>query len=109
MITAGENDPHDDYSIWLVFRSFKKSNDRYIQAHHFETLIYTIAKSVGREQIRYLIDKIDWDHDGQLDFNEFRQFIIRGYARELLMTDITRETVYSVDRSGTPTMTHQFG
>jgi Ca2+-binding EF-hand superfamily protein len=108
VITAGKNDHHDDYSIWLTFRSFNKSHDRYIQAYELETLIHIIAKSVSREQIRYFIDKVDWNHDGQLDFNEFRQFIIRGYARELLMMDITKETVYSINRLDTPTMTHQF-
>ncbi|CAF1650406.1 unnamed protein product, partial [Adineta ricciae] len=108
VITAGEDDHHDDYSIWLAFRSFKKSRDRYIEASELENLIHIIGQSVDREQIRVLIDKIDWDHNGLLDYNEFRQFIIRGYARELLMMDITRETVYSVDRVETPTMTHRF-
>ena len=108
VITAGEDDHHDDYSIWLAFRSFKKSHDRYIEATELENFIHIIGQSVDREQMRGLIDKIDWDHNGLLDYNEFRQFIIRGYARELLMMDITRETVYSVDRVETPTMTHRF-
>ncbi|UJR22619.1 hypothetical protein I4U23_025660 [Adineta vaga] len=108
VITAGEDDHHDDYSIWLAFRSFKKSRDRYIQTSELENLIHIIGKTADREQIRGLIDKIDWDHNGLLDYNEFRQFIIRGYARELLMMDITRETVYSVDKINTPTMIHQF-
>jgi hypothetical protein len=65
--------------------------------------MHIIGKSVSRERIRYLIDKVDWDHNGQLDYNEFRQFIIRGYARELLMMDITREIIYSNDNMEIPT------
>jgi hypothetical protein len=57
--------------------------------------MHIIGKSVSREEIRNLINKVDWDHNGKLDYNEFRQFIIRGYARELLMMDITREIIYS--------------
>ena len=61
-----------------------------------------IGKSVSRDRIRFLIDRVDWDQNGQLDYHEFRQFIIRGYARELLMMDITREIVYSADRLEIP-------
>jgi Ca2+-binding EF-hand superfamily protein len=95
VITGGENDDHDDYSILLAFRSFDKNNDQFIQADELEILMHIIGKSVSREEIRNLINKVDWDHNGKLDYNEFRQFIIRGYARELLMMDITREIIYS--------------
>jgi len=95
VITGSENDNHDDYSIWLAFRSFDKNNDQFIQADELEILMHIIGKSVSREEIRNLINKVDWDHNGKLDYNEFRQFIIRGYARELLMMDITREIIYS--------------
>jgi Ca2+-binding EF-hand superfamily protein len=104
VITGGENDHHDDYSIWLAFCSFDKNHDQYIQANELEILIHIIGKSVSREQIRYLINKVDWDHNGQLDYNEFRQFIIRGYARELLMMDITKEIIYSNDKMEVHTM-----
>jgi Ca2+-binding EF-hand superfamily protein len=79
----------------LAFRSFDKNNDQFIQADELEILMHIIGKSVSREEIRNLINKVDWDHNGKLDYNEFRQFIIRGYARELLMMDITREIIYS--------------
>jgi len=102
VVTGGEN----DYSIWLAFRSFDKNNDQYIQVNELERLMHIIGKSVNREQIRDLIDKVDWDHNGQLDYNEFREFIIRGYARELLMMDITREAVYSIDTKEIPTKTN---
>jgi hypothetical protein len=61
-----------------------------------------IGKSVSRERIRYFIDQVDWDYNGKLDYNEFREFIVRGYARELLMMDITREIVYSHDQMKIP-------
>ena len=61
-----------------------------------------IGKSVSRECIRYFIDKVDWDYNGKLDYNEFREFIVRGYARELLMMDITREIVYSNEQIKIP-------
>lgn len=88
-------DRHDDYSIWLAFHSFDKNGDNYIQADELETLMRIIGKSINPERIRYYINKADWDYNGKLDFNEFREFIVRGYARELLMMDITREIVYS--------------
>jgi Ca2+-binding EF-hand superfamily protein len=94
VITGGEN----DYSIWLTFRAFDKNNDQYIQVDELEILMHIIGKSVSREQIRNLINQVDWDHNGQLDYYEFRQFIIRGYARELLMMDITKEINYSNDK-----------
>ncbi|CAF1149250.1 unnamed protein product [Rotaria sordida] len=97
VITANENEHHNDYSIWLAFRSFDKNNDQYIQAEELESLIHIIGKSVSREQIRNFINKVDWDHNGQLDYNEFYQFIIRGYARELLMMNITKDIVYTND------------
>ncbi|CAF1304303.1 unnamed protein product [Adineta steineri] len=102
VITGGESDQHDDYSIWLAFRSFDKNGDHYIQADEVEALIRIIGKSVTRERIRYFIDKVDWDYNGKLDYNEFREFIVRGYARELLMMDITREIVYSHDQMKIP-------
>ncbi len=102
VITGGKTDQHDDYSIWLAFRSFDKNNDQFIQADELEILMHIIGKSVSREQIRYLINKVDWDHNGKLDYNEFRQFIIRGYARELLMMDITREIIYSNNTMNIP-------
>jgi hypothetical protein len=61
-----------------------------------------IGKSISRERIRYFINKVDWDYNGKLDYNEFREFIVRGYARELLMMDITREIVYSHDQMQIP-------
>ena len=64
--------------------------------------MHIIGKSISRERIRDLIKKVDWDQNGQLDYNEFRQFIIRGYARELLMMDITKEIIYSKDRLEVP-------
>lgn len=105
VITGGADDQHDDYAIWLAFRAFDKNNDRYIQADELEILMRIIGKSVSRERIRDLIDRADWDKNGQLDFNEFRQFIIRGYARELLMMDITREIVYSKEKLEIPSTT----
>ncbi|CAF1309842.1 unnamed protein product [Adineta steineri] len=102
VITGGEN----DHSIWLAFCSFNRNNDQYIQANELELLMHIIGKSVNREQIRYFIDKVDWDHNGQLDYNEFREFIKRGYARELLMMDITREIVYSTDKMDIPIKTN---
>lgn len=65
-------------------------------------MIKCIGKSVSRERIRYFINKVDWDHNGQLDYNEFYQFIRRGYARELLMMNITKEIVYSNDNMPIP-------
>ncbi len=106
VITGGEDDHHDDYAIWLAFRSFDKNHDQYIQADELENLMHIIGKSVNRERIRNLINKVDSDHNGQLDFNEFRQFIVRGYARELLMMDITQETIYSNDHMEIPTKTN---
>lgn len=102
VITGGESDQHDDYSIWLAFRSFDKNGDHYIQADELENLMFIIGKSVSRERIRYFINKADWDQNGQLDYNEFREFIVRGYARELLMLDITKEIVYSHDQMQVP-------
>ncbi len=67
--------------------------------------MHIIGKSVSREQIRHFINKVDWDHNGQLDYHEFRQFIIRGYARKLLMMDITRDIIYSNDKIDIPTET----
>ena len=103
-ITGGETDQHDDYSIWLAFRSFDKNGDHYIQADELETLMRIIGKSVSRERIRYFIDQVDWDMNGKLDYNEFREFIVRGYARQLLMMDITKEIVYSSDQMQIPAM-----
>jgi Ca2+-binding EF-hand superfamily protein len=102
VITGGETDQHDDFSIWLAFRSFDKNGDHYIQADELETLMRIIGKSVSRERIRCFIDKVDWDYNGKLDYNEFREFIVCGYARELLMMDITREIVYSHDQLEIP-------
>lgn len=102
VITGGESDQHDDYSIWLAFRSFDKNGDHYIQTDELETLMRIIGKSVSRERIRSFIDKVDWDYNGKLDYNEFREFIVRGYARELLMMDITREIIYSHDQMKLP-------
>ena len=56
-----------------------------------------IGKSENRERIRYFIDQVDWDRNGKLDYQEFREFIVRGYARKLLMMDITKDIVYSTD------------
>jgi Ca2+-binding EF-hand superfamily protein len=106
VITGSENDHHDDYSIWLAFRYFDKNNDQYIQADELEILMHIIGKSISRERIRDLINKVDWDHNGKLDYNEFRQFIIRGYARELLMMDITKEIIYSNDKMEIPIKTN---
>ena len=61
-----------------------------------------IGKSVNLQRIRDLIKKVDWDCNGKLDYNEFREFIVRGYARELLMMDITKEIVYSHDQMQIP-------
>jgi hypothetical protein len=61
-----------------------------------------IGKSINRERIRYFIDKVDWDCNGKLDYNEFREFIVRGYARELLTMDITKEIIYSHDQMEIP-------
>ncbi|UJR26455.1 hypothetical protein I4U23_007785 [Adineta vaga] len=102
VITGGESAQHDDYSIWLAFRSFDKNGDHYIQTDELETLMLIIGKSVSRERIRSYIDKVDWDYNGKLDYNEFREFIVRGYARELLMMDITKEIVYSHDQMKIP-------
>jgi len=88
--------------MWLAFRSFDKNHDDYIQADELENLMFIIGKSVSRERIRYFIDKADWDRNGQLDYNEFREFIVRGYARELLMLDITKEIIYSHDQMQIP-------
>lgn len=102
MITGGASDQHDDYSIWLAFRAFDKNADQFIQADELETLMRVIGRSGCRERIRQFIDKADWDHNGKLDYHEFREFIVRGYARELLMMDITREIVYSHDQLKIP-------
>lgn len=40
--------------------------------------------------------------NGKLDYNEFREFIVRGYARQLLMMDITKEIVYSPEQFQIP-------
>ena len=88
--------------MWLAFRSFDKNHDDYVQADELENLMFIIGKSVSREHIRYFIDKADWDRNGQLDYNEFREFIVRGYARELLMLDITKEIIYSHDQMQIP-------
>lgn len=53
------------------------------------------TSTVSRERIRYYIEKVDVDRNGQLDYKEFYEFIVRGYARELLMMNISREIIYS--------------
>ena len=98
VLTIHENDQYDDNAIRLAFRSFDQNHDEYIQANELENFIKIIGKSVDRNEIKYLISKVDWDHNNQLDYHEFRQFIIRGYARQLLMMDITRDLVYSNDQ-----------
>jgi Ca2+-binding EF-hand superfamily protein len=103
VITGGETDRHDDYSIWLAFRSFDKNGDRFIQADELEALMRIIGKSVSQQRIRYYIDQIDWQRNGRLDYEQFREFIVRGYARELLMMDITRDIIYSDDQLQMPT------
>lgn len=105
VITGGEDDQHDDYAIWLAFRSFDRNDDGYIQANELEMLMQIIGKSVNPERIRTLIQRVDWDDNNQLDFKEFRQFIIRGYARDLLMMDITRDIIYSNQRLEFPLKT----
>lgn len=102
MITGDEDDQHDDYAIWLAFRSFDHNDDGYIQANELERLMQIIGKSVSPERIRTFIQRVDWDDNGKLDFKEFRQFIIRGYARDLLMMDITRDIIYSNQRLELP-------
>lgn len=61
-----------------------------------------LGQSISRERIRTLINQVDWDSNGKLDYNEFREFIVRGYARQLLMMDITKEIVYSSDQMQIP-------
>lgn len=108
VITGGAMDQHDDYSIWLAFRAFDKNGDQYIQADELESLMRIIGKSVSRERIRYLIDQVDRDRTGQLDYRQFREFIVCGYARELLMMDITREIVYSHEELKFPENTPRY-
>lgn len=102
VLTGSATDQHDDYAIGLAFRAFDRNHDDYIQANELEYLIHTIGKSVDRSEIQTLIAKVDWDHNDQLDYHEFRQFIIRGYARDLLMMDITEEIIYSHDQMTIP-------
>ena len=108
VITGGAMDQHDDYSIWLAFRAFDKNGDQRIQADELESLMQIIGKSISRERIRYLIDQVDADRTGQLDYHQFRTFIVRGYARELLMMDITREIIYSHDELKIPEKTFRY-
>ncbi|CAF1323913.1 unnamed protein product, partial [Didymodactylos carnosus] len=88
---------HNDYSIYLAFRAFDRNGDQFIEAEELESLMRIIGKSVSREKIKEYVGKVDWDNNQMLDYNEFRDFIVKGYARELLMMDISREIIYSHD------------
>jgi hypothetical protein len=61
-------------------------------------LMTSLGRSVSRQRLRFVLDRIEHDVHKRWNFEQFRQFIRQGYARELLMMDITRDIVYSNDQ-----------
>lgn len=93
-LTGSENDHHDDYSIWLAFHALDLNGDELISIDEFEAFISILGKCSDRSRIRFFVNRLDDDRRGYFDFHQFRQFVVRGYARELLMENITREILF---------------
>ena len=93
VLMGEDNETCDEYAIWLAFQSIDRNRDDFVEIEEFEMFMMILGQSIDRERLRFFIDRVDADRNGRLDYHGFRQFVSRGYARELLRMDIAREIV----------------
>eukprot|EP00468_Gymnochlora_sp_CCMP2014_P008225 CAMPEP_0167762388 /NCGR_PEP_ID=MMETSP0110_2-20121227/12739_1 /TAXON_ID=629695 /ORGANISM="Gymnochlora sp., Strain CCMP2014" /LENGTH=157 /DNA_ID=CAMNT_0007649255 /DNA_START=21 /DNA_END=494 /DNA_ORIENTATION=- len=67
-----------DYELKEAFNVFDQDGDGYITASELSTVMKTLGEQIDKETIDLMIEGVDRDGDGEIDFNEFKMMMAEG-------------------------------
>eukprot|EP00954_Amorphochlora_amoebiformis_P015647 1227979-Amorphochlora_amoeboformis.AAC.1 len=68
-----------DYELKEAFNVFDQDGDGYITASELSTVMKTLGEQIDKETIDLMIEGVDRDGDGEIDFNGNRYFFGLGF------------------------------
>ncbi|CAF1106541.1 unnamed protein product [Rotaria magnacalcarata] len=71
-----------------AFRILDKSNSGSIDIDNLANFLPIINEYATSDTLKNYIKKSDFNHDGNLTYDEFRSLILRGIGREMICTNI---------------------
>mmetsp|Transcript_6859 Transcript_6859/g.9484 ORF Transcript_6859/g.9484 Transcript_6859/m.9484 type:complete len:160 (+) Transcript_6859:57-536(+) len=67
-----------DYELKEAFNVFDQDGDGYITASELSTVMKTLGEQIDKETVDLMIEGVDRDGDGEIDFNEFKMMMAEG-------------------------------
>ncbi|CAF1368739.1 unnamed protein product [Rotaria magnacalcarata] len=74
---------YNDYQLRRTFETLDSDNDNYLNQQEIENLLIVVGRSESNYKISDMIGRLTTRK--KLSFEDFKQFINNGFARELLM------------------------
>jgi len=74
---------YNDRQLRQTFEKLDSDNDNYLNKQELENLLIVVGRSDSNYKLQDIISNLT--SRGKLSFEEFKQFITDGFARELLM------------------------
>lgn len=69
-------------AVWSNILFKKKNSITNIRLDEFEQLLIRINPRITRIESQYLFERLDFDHSGDIDINEFQAYILRDSSME---------------------------
>ena len=78
--TLLENENKFEGIAQLLFRDADQDKNRVIDSNEFKQMIFLLADEFGlpmptEEQIKQTMNKVDLNHNGKIEYDEFKQFL----------------------------------
>lgn len=67
-----------DFELKEAFNVFDQDSDGYITSVELSTVMRTLGEQIDKETIDLMIEGVDRDDDGEIDFNEFKMMMAEG-------------------------------
>jgi calcium-dependent protein kinase len=66
--------------MWTVFNKFDTDNTGYISDKNLVEVMEKIGKPMTIEEVREMIDEVDYKNDGRVSFEEFKAMMLPSEA-----------------------------
>jgi len=74
---------YNDHQLRRTFENLDSDNDNHLNQQEIENLLVVVGRSESNYKVQDIISRLTTR--GKLSFEDFKQFINNGFARELLM------------------------
>lgn len=92
---------NDIEELKSLFAYLDKDNSGYISKENLEQVIRSLKKDVSTSDLRAMIDEVDVNQNGQIDFTEFISFMEHELKRRNIDNEVMKTfKQFDVDNSG---------